>query len=176
MASDPGTNQPAPKKSNTTRWILFGCGGLFIVFLLCASPLILWGGSLYRKASEETKREKAVESEAGTPVTAIDLTTEYDDDSKTADSKYKNKVLVVSGKVVTIVGMDRTSEGIPPTLSLEGFWPPGGRLKTSVHCAMSDKNKSQLANVQPGDDVKVKGYFSGENVPIIKLEQCQIEK
>src|SRR5713101_4061374 len=102
MAPDPGTNQPAPKKSNTVRWILFGCGGLFVVVSLCASPFIFWGGFTYWAASEETKREKAVESEAGTPVTAEELTKDYFDDPGTADSKYKNKVLVVSGKVVVV--------------------------------------------------------------------------
>jgi hypothetical protein len=168
MASDPGTNQPAPKKSNTTRWILFGCGGLFIVFLLCASPFIWWGGSLYRAASEETKREKAVESEAGLPVTADELTKDYIDDAGTADSKYKNKVLVVSGNVV-VVEKDR--------LSLKGTPPVDGTLQTSVHCYVPNKkNQDQLTTLQAGDQVKVKGYFSGENVPIIKLEHCQIEK
>jgi hypothetical protein len=164
MARDPGTNQPAPKKSNTIWWILFG---FFVVVSLCASPFILWGGFTYWAASEETKREKAVDSEAGTPVTAEELTKDYFDDSPTADSKYKNKVLVVSGKVV-VVEKDR--------LSLEGTWPAGGVLKTSVHCYVSDKNKSQLATLQEGDHVKVKGYFSAEIVPIIKLEHCQIEK
>jgi hypothetical protein len=163
MARDPGTNQPAPKKSKTIRWILFGCGGLFVVVALCASPFIVWRGLNY----EETRREKAVESEAGTPVTAEDLTKEYDDDSGTANSKYKNKVLVVSGEVV-VVETNR--------LSLAGAPPVGGRLKTSVHCYVPDKNKSQLATLHEGDHVKVKGYFSGENVPIIKLEHCQIEK
>jgi len=30
--------------------------------------------------------------------------------------------------------------------------------------------------LQAGDHVKVKGYFSADIVPIIKLEYCQIEK
>jgi hypothetical protein len=163
MARDPGTDQPAPKKSNTFWWIIFGCGGLFVVVSLCASPYIVWRVFTY----EETRREKAVESEAGTSVTAEDLTKEYDDNRGTADSKYKNKVLVVSGTVV-VVETDR--------LSLAGTPPEEGRLKTSVHCYVPKKNQGQLTSLHEGDHVKVKGYFSADIVPIIKLEYCQIEK
>src|SRR5579859_6098040 len=123
MARDPGTDQPAPKKSNTIWWILV-FGGFFVVVSLCVSPVIFFGGSRLWTASEETKLEKAVESETGTPVTAEELTKDYfhfEDSRTAADMKYKNKVLVVSGKVVT-VEKDR--------LSLEGTWPPGGFLKT----------------------------------------------
>jgi hypothetical protein len=163
MARETGTAQPARKKSNTIRWILVCCGGLIVVVLLCASPFILWRGLNY----EEKRREKAVESEAGTAVTAADLTKEYDDDPGTANSKYKNRVLVVSGTVV-VVEKDR--------LSLEGTPPVGGRLRTSVHCYVPEKNWGQLTALQAGDHVKVKGYFSADIVPIIKLEYCQIEK
>jgi hypothetical protein len=168
MARDPGAAQPAPKKSNTIWWILV-CGGFFVVVSLCVSPFIFCGGLTLWRANEEDKLEKAVESEPGTPVTAEELTEAYNDDSRTADSnsKYKNKVLVVSGKVVTVN---------PDKLSLEGTWPGGGRLKTSVHCYVAKKNQGQLATVQPEDHVKVKGYFSAEILPIIKLEHCQIEK
>jgi hypothetical protein len=163
MTSDPGTHQLAPKKSNIMWWIL-SCFGLLVVVSVCVLLFIFSGGLIYW---EDTQRGNAVQSQAGTPVTADELTKDYIDDPRTADSKYKNKVLVVSGKIV-VVEKDR--------LSLQGTPPVDGRLPNSVHCYVPNKNEGQLTTLHEGDLVKVKGYFSGDNVPIIKLEHCQIEK
>jgi tRNA_anti-like len=163
MTSDPGTDQLAPKKSNTIWWILC-CFGLLVVVSVCALLFIFLGGQAYW---EDTQRGNAVQSQAGTPVTADEFTKDYIDDPRTADSKYKNKVLVVSGEVV-FVETDR--------LSLKGTPPVDGRLPNAVHCYVPKKNQGQLTTLHEGDHVNVKGYFSAEIVPIIKLEHCQIEK
>jgi tRNA_anti-like len=163
MTSDPVTNQLAPKKSNTIRWILCGFG-LLVIVSVCVLLFILLGGQDYWA---DIQRGNAVQSQAGTLVTADELTKDYIDDRQAADSKYKNKVLVVSGKIV-VVEKDR--------LSLAGTPPVGGVLQNSVHCYVPSKNQGQLTTLQAGDQVKVKGYFSAEIVPIIKLEHCQIEK
>jgi hypothetical protein len=164
MTSERITNQlTPPKKSNAIWWVLC-CSGLFVVVAAGALLFFFGGGLSYW---QDTQRDMAVGSQAGTAVTADELTKDYIDDPKAADSKYKNKVLVVSGKVV-VVEKDR--------VSLLGTPPVDGRLPNSVHCYVPKKNQGQLANVQADDIVKVKGYFSGEKVPIIILEQCQIEK
>ncbi len=163
MTSDLGAKHVAPKKSNALRWFLC-CSGLFVVVAVCALLFIFGGGLTFW---QDTQRGMAVGSQAGTAVTADELTKDYIDDPHAADAKYKNKVLIVSGKIV-VVEKDR--------LSLAGTPPVDGRLPNSVHCYVPTKNQGQLANLQADEVVKVKGYFSGELVPIIKLEQCQIEK
>jgi Cu/Ag efflux protein CusF len=164
MATDPDLNEPPPKKSNTIWWIL-GCGGLLIIGLLVASPFVCCGTVTMWFKGEQAKQEKMVDDEAGIQVTAAEMTKAYADNVGTADAKYKNKVLVVTGKVTNVTADSVTLD-------------PGnveGKFLLGVTCSMADKNKGQLASIKTGDTVKVKGYCTGQGL-LSWMSHCKIEK
>jgi hypothetical protein len=165
MATNPDVNEPAPKKSNTIWWIL-GCGGLLIIGLACATPFIFCGGVGLWFKGEQAKQEKMVDEEAGIPVTAVDLTKAYAENAGAADTKYKDKVLVVTGKVTSVTADSVTFESGPPV---------EGKIIFPVTCKMADKNKGQLASIKTNDTVKVKGYCTGQGI-LSWMSQCKIEK
>jgi hypothetical protein len=168
MATDPGTHEPPPKKSNTIWWVL-GCGALIIIGGLIASPFLCCGGGMMWLKGEVAKREKMVDEDAGVPVSAEDLEKAYAENTGTADTKYKDKVLVVTGKVQSAsadsITFDTSSVTVPP-----------GKLTLGISCTMADKNKGQLAGVKTGDNIKVKGYCTGQGILGISLSACKIEK
>jgi len=166
MATDQGTTEPAPKKTNWLLWV--GCGVVILLLIACGIPIFFCGGLGILGMNEASKREASVDTEAGTTVTSVDLTKAYADNSGSADTKYKDKVLVVSG---IITNVDATSVTLEPG-SVEN------KIVFGTQCSFSDKHKGDLATLKSGETVKIKGYCTGQNLlpPGPGLSYCKVEK
>lgn len=97
-------------------------------------------------------------------VTAVQLMDEYSDNEIAADLKYKDKVIVVSGKVV-----DRAKD-LANQIYIALYT---GRALFSVQCFFSDKYASEVAEVKTGAIVKIKGKVNGKFGNVI-LKGCRI--
>lgn len=153
MAREPA--EPAPKKSNTLLFAILGGVLLAGVLFCCCLP---GGGYFYwdysaKKTAEE--RQKKVDDEPGLAVTADELSIAYVDNPIAADAKFKDKVLVVQGRVLkvdTATNRVNLQPGVPPGKITIGF----------VECNFADKNKGQLSALKGNDNVKIKGYCTGQ--------------
>ena len=85
MATDPGYDQPAPKKSNTTWWIL-GIIALVLI-LVCGGGIAVCGGFTWLGISQVGKWEQRVNDEPGTAVEATQLSSNA--------AAYQDKVVLV---------------------------------------------------------------------------------
>jgi len=97
-------------------------------------------------------------------VTAIQLMDEYSENEIAADLKYKGKVIVVSGKVT-----GRAKD----LLSQIYIALYAGGMLFSVQCFFSDKDASEVAEVQMGSVVKIRGKVDGKFGNVI-LNGCRI--
>ena len=99
------------------------------------------------------KRPEAgiTDQEADFSLSAADLIHAFSEDEAEADRLYSGKVLEVHGKVKEII-----SHETAPILIIGNN---GGTM--NVSCYLQTEKVSQLAEIQQGDDVKVKGICNG---------------
>ena len=142
MSNDPSFD--APKKSNTLWYVL---GGIFGgVFLLCCLPC---GGFTGYGLYINSQNEKRVESEAGITITAEDLAKNY------SDAAYKDKVVVVTGKV-----------GLKSLLGVEFGTTP------KVTCQPASTEGQAFEGIKTGDTVTLKGICVGKLGDDVLVQTC----
>ncbi len=146
MANDPGYDAPPPKKSNTLLWVLGGIFGGLTVF--CCLPC---GGCIGFVQYTNYKSDQRVANEPGITVTADDLAKNY------SDSVYKDKVLVITGKV-----NDQSALGLNM-----------GSGTTKVLCTQSQGAAAEFAKITAGETVTVKGICGGKLGDTIMVTNCQ---
>ncbi len=156
--------KPAPKKSNTIWFVLAGVG-LVAIFGCCCLPgggYFYWDYTTKRTAEE---RQKKVEGEPGLAVDATVLSLDYQMNVANADAKYKDKVLIVTGRPLGPIG--------PDAVVLQPGVPEGKLVIGGVHCSF-EKYKSQLATMKAQDNLKIKGYCTGAGMihPVL-LVHCK---
>jgi hypothetical protein len=98
-------------------------------------------------------------------LTAVELDREFNQNKFAAESKYKGKVVEVSGTVER-VGDDVKKYRL--TLELTGF------DGMTVDCDFSTTKKSELAALKPGTAVTVRGKCIGTRDDYVTLEDCVI--
>ena len=109
------------------------------------------------------KPHPKVEDAKGIVVTAPGLAKEYATDEKSADIKYLNKAIEVSG---TIGEVDKNQDGgVMAILQTED--PTGG-----IQCTMREKT----AMVAKGEKVTIKGFCSGNGITGVSLTDCVVKK
>ena len=167
MATDQGGTPAAPAKG--TNWLLWiGCGAfIFLVVLPVGGFFLCCGGLAYFGASQAKERENKVETEPGIAVTTKEISKAYAENSGTADTKYKDQVVILSG---TISSVDSDTVHLDPD-----YLDMTGKLN-SIMCRFQDKNKGQLTGLKKGDTVKVKGYCTGTLIGILDIQYCKVEK
>jgi hypothetical protein len=99
-------------------------------------------------------------------VEASDLQSEYDANEVAADQKYKGKILAVTGTVDSI-GKDIVDT---PYVTLKT-----AKLIATVQCMFTERDADDLATIQKGDKVVVKGKCDGKLVNVI-LRGCIMAK
>ena len=130
---------------------------LLIIVLI----LVLAGGAI--GAYMWFKPHPKVENAKGIIVTAPALAKEYSTDEKTADGKYLNKAIEVSG---TVGEVDKNQDGgIMAILQTED-------PTTGIQCTMREKNIS----VDKGQAITIKGFCSGNGITGVSLTDCVIKK
>ena len=102
------------------------------------------------------------EAKHGIPVTAANLSKEYNADEKKADAAYLDKVLEVSG-TISDVGKNQDGDVV---VTLDTGDPMAGVL-----CSVKDK----MANPVKGQQLTIIGFCRGNNLGVV-LNDCVIKK
>lgn len=132
---------------------------LWIVVIVLA---LLGGGGYGAWWYVWNKPHAKVEDAKGITVTAQALAKEYTADEKTADTKYLNKAIEVSG---TVSETEKNQDG-GLMVVLQTDDPTAG-----VQCTMRDKN----ATANKGQTVTIKGFCSGNGITGVSLTDCIIK-
>jgi hypothetical protein len=100
-------------------------------------------------------------------VTAPDLAKAYEDNEVNADKNYKNKTVLISGKVSDIgVVLDQTYV----VLSAEKEF-----AVTQVQCFFQDKPEiDKVATLKKGDNVKIQGVVEGKSMNV-SVRKCVLK-
>lgn len=121
------------------------------------------GADAFQKKLEEDakRREEEMKAESGPPieVRAADLAKEFKDDKAAAEGKYKNRTVLVEGKLDDIsYGFDGEAQAL-----LVGQPPPEGKiLGTLVRVVMTKADANKLLGVSRGQTVKLRGKCTGQ--------------
>jgi ABC-type Fe3+-hydroxamate transport system substrate-binding protein len=111
-----------------------------------------------------------VEEEAQTSsiiaVTARELCSAYEANEMAADAEYDEKIVKVSGVVVSI-GKDIFDT---PYITLEC-----GKILGGVQCMFDEKYEPQLAQLAKGERVTVQGRCSGYVIGAVLITDCILE-
>jgi len=113
------------------------------------------------KGFGDAKTEDAIQQEPAISITASELIAAYDENEVTADGKYKNKNLEVTGTIASI------GSGInDPYIVLRD-----GDSYIGVQCYF--ENQSKLAELKKGDQITIKGIGKGKLLNV-NVEKCKI--
>jgi hypothetical protein len=103
-------------------------------------------------------------------VSAEDLCQAYKDDQGAADTKYKDKAIVVEGKLDVI---DIQPDGtISVRLVGVGMVGAGG---SQVRCAVQATDSNKVWATSRGQTIKFRGTCTGQSVPFVDVTACKFE-
>jgi len=108
------------------------------------------------------KPHKKVEDAKGVTISSIQLTKDFAADENTANQKYLNKAIDVTG-VVSDYSKNQDG-GVVITLQ-------GADAMSGVQCAMRDKG----VTAEKGSTITVKGFCSGYLMSMVSLTDCIIK-
>lgn len=126
-------------------------------------------GIILALGCSETKKDAPANTANVEPpisVSAKVLTKEYEENELSADGKYKNKSLIVSGKISNIA---ETFGNI--TVQLEGH-----SLTSSVMCGFDESEKANVMKLKKGQSVTFIGKGDGSTGGLyVGLQSCKIQ-
>ena len=139
---------------------------LILFILLLVIGFIAWYG--YHEFSRRNKDLKS--AQAAMIVDAPSLITAFEKDSSSANKKYTDKVIAVTGNVKKI-----DKDGNPVII----FLGPEGQM-SSVKCSMDSTHAADYNTIKPGTNVKIKGRCTGGQTEDlfgtdVTLNYCVIE-
>ncbi len=141
---------------------------VLVFILLIISVSTLPESKTATEKSSGSSDTAPVVTEPAIQVTATKLIADYKANEVSADAKYKNKIVEVSGVVKTI-GKDILDT---PYIALTN----GEQYSfESVQCMFSEKDESQLANVSKDDRITLRGEVSGKLGNVL-VKGCKIVK
>lgn len=118
----------------------------FKITVLILLSIILIGGTIAYRMWNKPNRDVA--KEKGIVITAAQLVTEFQENETTANAKYLNKPLEVSG---TVSNVAQNQEGITTVLL------SSNDAMTGVFCTLKENNP----NIKAGTSVVIKGICNG---------------
>ena len=119
--------------------------GFKITALILLSIILIGGTIAYRMWN---KPNRDVAKEKGIVITAAQLVTEFQENETTANAKYLNKPIEVSG---TVSNVAQNQEGITTVLL------SSNDAMTGVFCTLKENNP----NIKAGTSVVIKGICNG---------------
>jgi len=131
------------------RTVLIIIAGLLVG--ACVAGVVMWNKPHRNAASEDAM-----------PVTAVGLFKEYTANETTANAKYLNKNLEVTGQVASL---DTNQDGAVAVILQTDD------IMSGIMCTMHDRNVA----VKAGETVTIKGFCSGY-VSDVKLTDCVLKK
>lgn len=143
-----------PKKKLYQRWWMW-------VIYVIAFTIVITNFS----GSSSSSAPAAIPQEA-IKVTALKIVSEYKENGVSADAKYKNKLIEVSGTVKTI---DKDVLDTP-YIALESY---EYAIVDHVQCMFSKSSESELASVSKGQKIVLQGTVQGKLGNII-VNGCKI--
>lgn len=153
------------QKKNWFRrhYILSGIGGVFLLFIILG---MIGSDPDVQVASENREQEKNEAQVAEIKVTAVELSQAYDNNKVSADVKYKDKIVEVSG-IVDSIGKDILND---PYVTLKGR----ATSLFGVQCMFSRASEGELANLSKGQSITLKGRVDGELIGNVLVRGCTI--
>ncbi|NUM31938.1 MAG: hypothetical protein HUU47_06405 [Bacteroidetes bacterium] len=130
---------------------------LFFIIAAIATGIYLWNKP--HKNIETTKEDFVL--------SAVDFYKEYSADETTANKKYLNKVIIVSGKIAEIQ-LENPDE---PSIAIET-----GTDESTINCGFKKEFLNDLKALKTGEIVKIKGKCDGFSMFGIVFTQCNLEK
>lgn len=132
-----------------------------ITFILFAAFIFLAFGSV--DTDEDTRAVKR--QSPAYSLTADQLYNEYKSNEVAADSKYKGKIVLVSG-VVQDIGKDIMDEAYI-VIGGQGFLD-------GVQCMFTESENASIIRLSKGQSVKVKGEVSGKMGNVL-INKCSLQ-
>lgn len=134
--------------------------------LLSLFVLVVFG--LLAAGSIDTEEDtKKVQSQASSyRLSANQLYSEYESNEVAADSKYKGRVVVVSGTIQNI-GKDIMDDAYI-VIGGEGFLD-------GIQCMFTKGQQSSVARLSKGQHVTVKGEVSGKMLGNVLVNKCTLQ-
>ena len=139
---------------------------LVIVLLIIIGTLI--SGEKSQSPQSESKESEQKTQEALIEISAVQLSEEYDENSISADAKYKGKKIKVSG-IIKDIGKDILDT---PYIVLEG----SQNVFFGVQCMFSREDEAKLASLSKGQRITLICEVSGEMIGDVVLRGCTEEK
>jgi hypothetical protein len=140
--------------------------------MLLLLVIIVLAGAWYAYKLYTGKVPSLTEVKADVSISAADLIAAFEKDSASANRQYLGKILEVNGNVKSI-------EQESATVSL-------GMAKgnSSVRCSMDSAFVKDIATLNPGSDITIKGHctgFMGDEMGMglgsdVQLNRCVLEK
>ena len=127
-----------------------------------SSFLLLAVGS----AETDSEAEKISEQAPAATLPADQLYQEYDANQVAADSKYKDKVVIVTGSIQSI-GKDITDTAY--------LVIGGAGFLDGVQCMLPGGQESAVAQLSKGQLVTAKGRVSGQSIGNVLLRNCTLQ-
>ncbi len=113
---------------------------LVIIFVALVASLVIF--KMYNKPHRDPKKEESI------PVNAIDLFRSFEEDEPTANTRYLDKVLEITGKVSEITA----NQNLIPIIVLETE-----NMVFGIRCTMDNAEPK----VKIGETVTIKGICTG---------------
>ena len=106
---------------------------------------------------------------------AFSMTTEeiwkqYNENLQQADSLYTGKVIELSG---TLSRIDKNDSLVSVIFVMAADSMFGDK---TISCQMYQKHNEDVAELEPGSQVRIKGFCTGYNDPDIKFNKCSVIK
>lgn len=130
---------------------------IFITLAAIATGVYLWNKP--HRNIEKSKEDYSI--------SAIDFYNEYSTDENNSNTKYLNKIIIVSGEISELE-IDNTEE---PTVTLKT-----SDESMTISCGFDKKWINDLKLLKIGAVVKIKGKCDGLGMFGIVITKCNIEK
>jgi hypothetical protein len=134
---------------------------IIVTVVILVLLAVSYGWFLYTKKTVDTRKQTA-----DIELRSVDLLSAFKMDESAASRKYIDKVLIVSGKVMTV---QVTTNG-QATLILNAEDP-----FSSVTCSFYSDGAASVKTIMPGTMVRVKGMCTGILSDVI-LNKCSLVK
>lgn len=132
------------------------------LLILAVVTMLAVGSTDDEASTEEVKNAKPAFT-----ITAQELFKEYESNEVSADTKYKEKVVQVSG-TVSDIGKDILDN---PYVVVGSF----GDLGLGVQCTFAESQNATISELKKGDAVSIKGTCNG-SLMHVQLNSCVLIK
>ncbi len=109
--------------------------------------------------------DKPVNQKPEIEIYAKQLTEDYDDNEISADKKYKNKIIKVTGYVGEISKVLGES-------NVEIF----GYRSMRIQCSFAEEFEEELSKLEKGEEITIIGKCQGLSLIDVQMKNCRLEK